>query len=60
MTLPKFRFIPESARIAYRKKAAASSVATGDNVMLKDLGLEDSCVYIFRGKKNVQPDKFVA
>ena len=34
--LPKFRFIPESARIAYRKKAAASSVATGDNVMLKE------------------------
>jgi len=36
MTLPKFRFIPESARIAYRKKVATSSVVTGDNVMLKE------------------------
>lgn len=36
MTLPKFRFIPESACIAYRKKAATSSVVTGDNVMLKE------------------------
>jgi len=36
MTLPKFRFIPESARIAYRMKAATSSVVTGDNVMLKE------------------------
>lgn len=50
MTLPKFRFIPESARIAYRKKAATSSVATGDNVMLKEKDWRLHVSYIFRGK----------
>jgi len=61
MTLPKFRFIPESARIAYRKKAATSSVVTGDNVMLKKRTGGFMCLHLqSKNKRNVQANRFVA